>query len=303
MGDHHFTQGVFDFDLPKLSPLNNLLRVLAVSDLISPSAALRLLDLIYAISQPLVNMHSSALVLAGLLAALASGQTCYISPAMKDDTNNANNLAYALQNVTCPVNTAYIELYSVHNVSSVLPDAAAVIDTLKTTTVWLKGCGKIDNPNDADILRGPVLGVPYNFEQYVSNLVQYRTNIENKGWSSKLIELLQQQKSEYQPFWDQVIDTIPEVQRDSYNQILGPVKSDLDCAISAFGKSGSSITACPTTSTGDIELPTTATSSGSSAATTTASGTAGGASPSTTSGAGAIVGYNMAIALGVLIAV
>ena len=156
----------------------------------------------------------------------------------------AQNLAYALTNVSCPVNTGYIQLFDYNNISSVLPSSNNIITTLKDSTTYLKSSGVVASSYETDILRRPIDDVPYEFVQWVAELVSNKEVIINQKIASSLLDGLTQQRDLAQTFIDTVISKLDEGQHSDAQMVLSPVMGNLNCALGAF-KPGSLITICP----------------------------------------------------------
>jgi hypothetical protein len=179
---------------------------------------------------------------------------CYDNISLGSD--NAQNLANALVNVSCPVNTGYIQLLNYNNISSILPSSRSIITTLQYSTAYLNKSGNIGEVTGVDIWRGPVFDVPWNFQNWASQLVFHKSAILKDNIGSSLSDGLVQQRDAAEVFIDLVVSKLHNNQHGEVKSILSPVLRDLDCAIAVFSeKSGSASSACPATSAISSGLP------------------------------------------------
>ena len=205
---------------------------------------------------------SFALFVSGVVA-----QDCYLASSMQGSA--AQNLAYALQNVSCPVNFGYIQLLTYNNLTSIPVSSTAIVATLKDSTAYFNASAFVDSSTSTDLWRGPILDIPFELTQWVNQLLGHKMAIINAHAESSLPDELTQQRDAAKSFIDTVIAKSQNLEQNQVKAILSPVLDELNCAIGAF-KSGSSVDACSISSASmsSTSTPTSGSSTAASAANT-----------------------------------
>ena len=122
---------------------------------------------------------SFALFVTGVVA-----QDCYLASSMQGI--GAQNLAYALQNVSCPVNFGYNQLLTYNNLTSIPISSNAIVTTLKDSTTYLNASAVVESSTQTDLFRGPLLDIPFEFTQWVNQLLGHKMAIINAHAESSL---------------------------------------------------------------------------------------------------------------------
>nr|POE63379.1 hypothetical protein CFP56_04282 [Quercus suber] len=175
--------------------------------------------------------------------AVSQASTCWIPASMTDAPYE--NIAYALQNVSCPTNWGYLEILTFHDTSSVLDSCSQMLAALKDSNSYMANSDAMTSEAGVIYYSGPANALTDDYWKWVSQLVTNKQTLYNQGIGQSLQAQLMQQRDETKTFLDTVLSKIWVSDRADANSTLSPIFDHLDCGIQAFANKDSSVAVCP----------------------------------------------------------